>query len=91
MKRYKVSQQTVDVTSDTTLKQEEKYGGWFAVNQGTTIATVMGYELQPGEGLDMRDACPIGCVWDSAIQIRPGAGGKVRVTRLQAREIKERA
>ena len=87
MKRYRVSATTIDVTVDTTLSQEDKYGGWFAVNQGTVNATVMGYELKPGEGLDMRDACPIGCIWDTPIQIRPGAGGKVRITRLQAREI----
>ena len=88
MKRYKVSATTVDVTKDTTLVKDEKYGGWFAVNQGTVDASVMGYILAPGEGLDMRDACPIGCVWDADIQIRPGAGGVVRITRLQAREIK---
>lgn len=89
MKRYRVSAVTTDVSKDTTFNPEDKYGGWFAINQGAVDAYVMGYKLQPGEGLDMRDACPVGCIWDTAIQVRPGVGGLVRITRLQARPIED--
>ena len=88
MARYKVTARTVDITSNTTLMPENNYGGWFAINQGTVDATVMGYTLAPGEGLDMRDSCPVGSIWDTPIQIIPGAGGTVRITRIQAKEIK---
>ena len=88
MARYKVTTRTVDITSNTTLMPENNYGGWFAVNQGTVDAMIMGYKVAPGEGLDMRDSCPVGSIWDTPIQIIPGAGGTVRITRIQAKEIK---
>lgn len=62
---------------------ENDYGGWFAVNQGTSAANVLGYTLQPGEGLDMRDAVPAGSTWDKPIKIIINPGSVVRLTRLQ--------
>ena len=63
---------------------ERRYGGWVAVNTGTTTAKVLGYELQPGEGFDMRDSVPAGSTYKSPIRIEVPAGGCVRITRLQA-------
>lgn len=85
--KWKISTVTTDITESTTLTSEQKYGGWFAINQGTASATVMGYELQPGEGLDFRDIVPPGSWWDSAIQIRINPGAIVRVTRLQYMQV----
>lgn len=87
--RYKINTQTLDIEKNTTLIPEEKYGGWMAVNTGTAVAEVMGYPLQPGEGLNFLDALQPGDVWDTPIKIIPGAGGKVRITRLQARPIEQ--
>lgn len=85
--KWKISAVTTDITESTTLTAEQKYGGWLAINQGTASATVMGYELQPGEGLDFRDIVPPGSWWDSAIQIRINPGAIVRVTRLQYMQV----
>ena len=87
-KILKVTAQTLKITENTTLRPEARYGAWMAVNQGTSVATVMGYELQPGEGLNFFDAVPAGASWDTAIQIMPGAGGLVVITRLQYKEEK---
>ena len=65
---------------------ENGYGGWFAVNQGTSAASVLGYVLQPGEGLDMRKAVPAGSTWDKPIKVVINPGGSVRMTRLQYKE-----
>lgn len=86
--RYRVSERTVNITVSTTLVQEDKYGGWMAVNVGTGVANVLGYDLQPGEGLNFFDAVPVGSIWDSPIQIIVPVGGKVRITRLQYKELK---
>lgn len=88
MAKYKVSADSLDITQSTTLKPESRYGGWMAVNQGNTVASVLGYELQPGEGLDFISAVPVGSSWDTAIQIIINGVGKVRITRLQCMEIK---
>lgn len=82
-KKYRVSATTLDITSSTTLSPERKYGAWFCVNIGTAAASVMGYELQPSEGLDFLNAVPAGSTWDTPIQIFINAGAKVRFTRLQ--------
>ena len=79
----KVSANTQDIESSTTLMPERKYGAWFCVNQGTAVAKVMGYELQPGEGLDFLNAVPAGSSWETPIQIVINAGASVRITRLQ--------
>lgn len=84
--RYRVSSQTIDITASTTLNPDQRYGAWMAVNQGSSPATVMGYELLPGEGLDMLNAVPAGSTWDTPIQIRVQGGGLVRITRLQYTE-----
>lgn len=80
---YQVTSQTLDITSSTTLRPEKKYGAWMAVNQGTNTATVMGYELQPGEGIDMLNAVPAGSYWNDNIRIVINPGALVRITRLQ--------
>lgn len=88
MERYSITERTVNITASTTLMPESKYGGWLAVNQGTAAAKVLGYELQPGEGLDMRDSIPVGSVYNSPINIEINPGAVVRITRLQASPIK---
>ena len=67
---------------------EKRFGGWLAVNQGTAAAKVIGYEIQPGEGLDMRDSVPVGSTYGSPITIEIQPGSVVRITRLQALSIK---
>lgn len=86
--RYRITERTVNITESTTLMPEDKFGGWFAVNQGANTAYVMGYELQPGEGIDMRDSVPTGSIYGQPIPIIVQGGGVVRITRLQATEIK---
>lgn len=80
---YKVSATIIDITQNTTVRAERKYGAWMCVNTGTGAATVMGYELQPGEGLDFLSAVPVGSSWDTPIPVILNAGAKVRLTRLQ--------
>lgn len=88
MERFKISATTIDVAKSITLMPEDKYGAWMCVNTGTADAVVMGYPLQPGEGLDFLNAVPAGGKWDSPIQIIINAGAVVRITRLQCRIIK---
>ena len=82
--RYKISATTKTYTENTTLQPEQKYGAWMCVNVGTGVANVMGYDLQPSEGLDFLDAVPTGSTWGTPIQIILQTGAAVRVTRLQA-------
>ena len=88
-KKYTVSAQTKDITLSTTIMPEKKYGAWFCVNTGTAVAKVMGYPLQPSEGLDFLNAVPAGSSWDTPIQIEISTGAVVRITRLQCRPVKE--
>ena len=83
----KVSATTQDWSISTTLMPERKYGAWFCVNQGTAVAKVMGYDLQPGEGLNFLNAVPAGSSWDTPIQIVITPGAVVRITRLQCTSI----
>lgn len=85
--RYTVSATNIDITKNMTIRPEKIYGGWMCVNQGTAVATVMGYELQPGEGLNFLDAVAPGSSWDTPIQVVLSAGAKVRMTRLQYKEV----
>ena len=88
-KKYTVSAQTKDYSASATIMPEKKYGAWFCVNTGTALAKVMGYPLQPNEGLNFLDAVPAGSSWDTPIQIEISAGAVVRITRLQCKEVKE--
>lgn len=85
-KKYIVSAQTKDYSASTTVMPERNYGAWMCVNTGTGVAKVMGYELQPSEGLNFLDAVPAGVAWDSPITIELAAGAVVRLTRLQFKE-----
>lgn len=87
--RYKITPVIVDITENTTVSPEDKYGGWLAVNIGTADATVLGYPLAPGESLDYRHVLQPGDVWDSSITITVESGARIRLTRLQCRPIKE--
>lgn len=87
-KRYTVSDRTIDITESMTIMPEKDYGGWLAINQGASVAYVLGYELQPGEGIDMRDAVPAGSTWGKPIKIIVSGGGLVRITRLQYKDDK---
>lgn len=84
MEKYDITERTVDVTSPTTLMPENHFGGWFAVNTGANVAYINGYPVQPGEGLDYRDSCPVPCEWKSPIKIDPNSS-VVRITRTQAK------
>lgn len=79
----KVNARAEDFSASTTIMPQNEYGAWMCVNVGTAAAKVMGFELQPGEGLDLTKAVPAGCKWDSPIQIEITPGAVVRVMRLQ--------
>ena len=84
----KVSGTTIDVKSSTSLMPERKYGAWMCVNIGTGSAKVMGYDLNPGEGLNFLNAVPAGSTWDTPIPIIINPGAIVRITRLQYNNIR---
>lgn len=88
MANYKVSVRTIDITANTKIMPENVFGGWMAVNTGTATASVMGYTLNPGEGLNFLEAVPAGSVWDTPIEVRVNTGAVVRFTRLQCKPIK---
>ena len=88
MEKYIITERTVDVTESTTIMPEKNYGGWFAGNEGSVDVKIMGYVIGPGEGLDMKDAVPVGSQYGSPIKIEVPSGGVVRITRLQATPIK---
>lgn len=81
--RYRVLATNIDITQNTTIRPEKKYGAWMCVNQGTGVANVMGYDLQPGEGLNFLDSVPAGSSWETPIQVILNPGASVRITRLQ--------
>ena len=88
--KYTVSAQTKDISASTTIMPEKKYGAWFCVNQGTAAAKVMGYVLQPTEGLNFLDSVPAGSSWDTPIQIEITTGAVVRITRLQFKAVDDK-
>ena len=87
-KRFKCIARTVDISASTTLVHEDKYGAWMAVNIGTAAATVLGFPLQPGEGLDFTNAVPAGSTFATDIPIVINAGAVVRIMRMQYQEMK---
>lgn len=78
---YNVTAKTQDILQNTTIRPD-KSGGWLAINTGTNTATVNGYPLAPGEGLDFTKLAPE-VRWNSDITITLETGAKVRLTRLQ--------
>lgn len=84
--KYKVSTESRDILKNETLRPG-KYGGWMAVNTGTADATVDGYPLAPGEGLDLTHLAPE-VIWDTPIQVVLLSGAKVRITRFIYKEVK---
>ena len=84
--KYRITDITETYFESTTV-MPDKFGGWMAVNTGTVNSFVVGYELQPVEGLDFKDAVPAGSTWEKPIAIKIGTGGSVRMTRLYANEI----
>ena len=84
--KYNITDVTESYTESTTV-MPDGFGGWMAVNTGTVISSVLGYELQPGEGLDFKKDVPAGSKWGKPISIKIGTGGSVRMTRLYANEI----
>lgn len=59
----------------------DNYGGWMCVNVGSATATVMGYPLAPGEGLDFLQVGEN--KWISTIAMDIPAGAAIRITRLR--------
>ena len=88
IKTWRVTNRTETITENTRLN-DNKYGGWMCVNIGTGSVVVMGYELQPGEGLNFLDAVPAGSIWASAIDIVVNPGGALQLTRLQYQPVKD--
>lgn len=78
---YKLNTNTQLVTESTTI-MPSKFGGWLAVNTGTTgTATVDGYPLAPGDGLDFTHIHP-DVIWNAPIKIVISAGSNIRLTRF---------
>lgn len=86
MKRWKVSSNTQEFLQSTTIRPG-RFGGWMATNSGTADAVVDGYVLSPGDTIDYT-CLDKDVLWDSPIAIDLRAtGAKVRLTRLQYREV----
>lgn len=85
--KYRVSTESRDILKNETIRPN-KYGGWMAVNTGTADATVDGYPLSPGDGLDLTHLSP-DVIWDTPIQIVLSPGAKVRITRFLYTEVKK--
>ena len=86
---YAIKQRAETITENTRLN-ENKYGGWLAVNTGTTICKVYGIELQPGEGLSSQSICQLrpGDRWEEPIDIEVIAPGSIRMLRTLATPIR---
>lgn len=80
MKKVHLKTRTEVIRQDTTLN-DNKYGGWMAVNTGAVNATVFNVPLAPGERLDFTHLRPE-VLWTQPIQILPGSGGEVTVIRI---------
>lgn len=85
--KYKVSTESRDIMKNETIRPGN-YGGWMAVNTGTADATVDGYPLAPGDGLDLTHLSP-DVLWDTPIQIVLTPGAKIRLTRFLYKEVKK--
>ena len=56
------------------------FSGWMCANIGNAEATVMGYPLLPGEGLNFLDVQE---EWATVITMDIPAGAAIRMTRLK--------
>ena len=84
---FNVQARVETITTNTRLT-DRKYGGWLAVNIGTAPCTVLGFTLNPSEGLDMRDVVPAGGHWTTPIDITVQPGGSIRLLRLITEPVK---
>lgn len=66
------------ITENTRLN-DDKYGGWKAINVGTAPVTVYGVELLPGEGYE--EQLDPAVKWKEPIEIVVQTGGAVRLLR----------
>ena len=82
----KVTAVTQTYTSSQVLAPDN-YGGWMCVNIGSAQATVMGYPLAPGEGLNFLDVAEH--TWISTISMDIPAGAAIRITRLRYNDEKK--
>lgn len=80
----------VETISQNTVLQPEDFGGWQAVNLGTTVATVAGVPLDPNGPVIGQDFTRLepNAIWSEPIRITfTGAGtNKVVITRLKYTE-----
>ena len=67
--------------TESTVLPKDNYGGWMCANVGSIPASVMGYELQPGKGLDFLNVGD--AIWSTPISLDIPAGGAIRITRLR--------
>lgn len=84
---YKIKQRAETILSNVRLN-DDKYGGWKAINIGTAPVEVYGVHLQPGEGLDYMSSMQPGDLWQEPIDIVIQPGGAVRLLRLLCTPIK---
>ena len=76
--QYEIKLRAETITTNTRLN-DNKFGGWKAINIGSAPVTVYDVELQPGEGLQF-DMQPSE-VWKEPIEITVQPGGAVRLLR----------
>lgn len=76
----KVQEQTQTYTESQVISPDG-FGGWMCVNVGSAQATVMGYPLAPGEGLNFLYVGEH--QWLSRITMDIPVGAAVRMTRLK--------
>ena len=72
--------------TESAVLTPDNFGGWMCVNIGSAAATVMGYPLAPGEGLDFLRVGENR--WISNITMDIPAGAAIRITRLRFSEDK---
>ena len=74
-------QPVVQTYTESVVLSPDNYGGWMCVNIGSAVATVMGYPLAPGEGLNFLYVGEN--KWLAPITMDIPAGAAVRITRLR--------
>lgn len=80
-KKIRVVNRSQTITANTTL-MPEGFGGWIALNIGTSKVKVDGFVLQPNMAVDLSHL-PWYVTWDSPIPVEVETGGVLRITRLK--------
>lgn len=85
--KIQVTSRSQTILENTTL-MPEGYGGWFAMNIGTSNVKVDGFLLLPNMTIDFSHL-PWFAAWNTPIPIEVETGGMLRITRLKYNVIHE--